>query len=89
MLRACAEAGIAFLPWRPVAPATAGGSEIAAVATELGATPAQVALAWLLDRSPVILPIPGTGRIAHLEENVGAAGLRLTPAQRQRLDALG
>jgi pyridoxine 4-dehydrogenase len=89
VLRVCAEAGIAFLPWRPVAPAAAGGAEIAAVATELGATPAQVALAWLLDRSPVILPIPGTSRIAHLEENVAAADIRLTPRQRERLDALG
>jgi pyridoxine 4-dehydrogenase len=88
VLRACAEAGIAFLPWRPVAPAAAGGPEVAAIATELGATAAQVALAWLLARSPVILPIPGTGRIAHLEENVAAADLRLSPAQQERLDAL-
>jgi hypothetical protein len=89
VLRACAEAGIAFLPWRPVAPAAAGGPEVAAIATELGATAAQVALAWLLARSPVILPIPGTGRIAHLEENVAAADLRLSPAQQERLDAPG
>jgi aryl-alcohol dehydrogenase-like predicted oxidoreductase len=87
VLRVCTEAGIAFLPWRPVAPATAG-EELAGVAAELGATAAQVALAWLLARSPVILPIPGTGRIAHLEENVAAAGLRLSREQRERLDAL-
>ena len=88
VLRACADAGIAFLPWRPVAPA-AGAAEVAGVAAELGATAAQVALAWLLGHSPVILPIPGTGRIAHLEENVAAAGVRLSREQRQRLDALG
>ena len=52
--------------------------KIAGVAAELGATAAQVALAWLLGHSPVILPIPGTGRIAHLEENVAAAGVRLS-----------
>ncbi|MEA5358777.1 aldo/keto reductase [Amycolatopsis sp., V23-08] len=84
VLRACAEAGIAFLPWRPVGLA-AGDPRIAAVAAELGATAAQVALAWLLARSPVILPIPGTGRIGHLEENVAAVGLRLSPAQQERL----
>ncbi|VVJ15328.1 Putative oxidoreductase [Amycolatopsis camponoti] len=83
VLRACAEAGIAFLPWRPIAPI--GGAAIGAIAVELGATAAQVSLAWLLARSPVILPIPGTGRIAHLEENLAAAELVLTPAQRRRL----
>ncbi|MFD0154405.1 aldo/keto reductase [Streptomyces sp. NPDC055721] len=87
VLAACEAAGIAFLPWRPVA-AGAPTSALDAVAAELGATPAQVSLAWLLDRSPVILPIPGTGRIGHLEENVAAADLELTPAQRDRLDAL-
>jgi pyridoxine 4-dehydrogenase len=87
VLRACAEAGIAFLPWRPVAPAAASPA-LSGVAAELGATAAQVALAWLLARSPVILPIPGTGRIAHLEENVAAAGIRLSREQEERLDAL-
>ncbi|WP_024755058.1 aldo/keto reductase [Streptomyces exfoliatus] len=87
VLAACEAAGIAFLPWRPVA-AGAPTSALDAVAAELGATPAQVSLAWLLDRSPVILPIPGTGRIGHLEENVAAADLRLTPAQRERLERL-
>lgn len=107
VLAACDAAGIAFLPWRPVAGAAgsprgtgaaAGGlgagavvgplGGITAVADELGATPAQVALAWLLEHSPVVLPIPGTARIDHLEENVASAGLRLTPAQRDRLDRL-
>lgn len=89
VLAACEGAGIAFLPWRPVA---AGGlgerAEIAAVAEELGATGTQIALAWLLDHSPAILPIPGTASMRHLEENLAAADIRLTPAQRERLDGL-
>ncbi|MFD9934424.1 aldo/keto reductase [Streptomyces massasporeus] len=89
VLDACAAAGIAFLPWRPVAWGNTGAETgIAAVAAELGATPTQVALAWLLDRAPVVLPIPGTARIEHLEENLAAAELKLTPAQRDRLDGL-
>ncbi|MEU4486979.1 aldo/keto reductase [Streptomyces purpurascens] len=89
VLAACAAAGIAFLPWRPVAWGKAGAeAEIAAVAADLGATPTQVALAWLLDRAPVVLPIPGTARIEHLAENLAAADLELTPAQRDRLDRL-
>ena len=58
---------------------TAGGPRRGRVAARLGATPAQVALAWLLHRSPVMLPIPGTSRREHLEENVAAADLRLDP----------
>ena len=89
MLAACEAAGIAFLPWRPVAGAASGSTaEIAAVAAELGATPAQIALAWLLDHSPVILPIPGTARIGHLEANLAAAHLQLAPTHRDRLDRL-
>ncbi|MFD5568591.1 aldo/keto reductase [Streptomyces cadmiisoli] len=89
VLRACAAADIAFLPWRPVAHGTSGArEEIGAVARELGATPTQVALAWLLARSPVVLPIPGTARVEHLEENLAAARLRLTPAHLSRLDGL-
>jgi aryl-alcohol dehydrogenase-like predicted oxidoreductase len=88
VLEDCAEAGIAFLPWRPVHPAVAS-TEIAAVAAELGATAAQVSLAWLLARSPVVLPIPGTTTIDHLEQNVAATAVELSPAQRARLDRLG
>jgi pyridoxine 4-dehydrogenase len=91
VLRRCEELGIGFLPWFPVATgdlARPGGS-LDDLATETGATPAQLALAWLLHRSPVQLPIPGTSSIAHLEENVGAAGLDLTDEQLARLDALG
>ncbi|GLY22090.1 aldo/keto reductase [Micromonospora sp. NBRC 101691] len=89
VLTACERAGIAFLPWRPVAAGTSGTkAEIAAVASEVGATPTQVALAWLLNRSPVMLPIPGTARVDHLEENLAAEGVDLTPVQRARLDRL-
>jgi aryl-alcohol dehydrogenase-like predicted oxidoreductase len=84
VLDACEAAGIAFLPWRPVA--AQDSAEVAAVARESGATPQQVLLAWLLGRSPVMLPIPGTASVAHLEENVAAGGLSLTAAQRERLE---
>ncbi|MEU2180710.1 aldo/keto reductase [Streptomyces thermolilacinus] len=91
VLEACEAAGIAFLPWRPVAAASdavqgAALDTVADVATELGATTPQILLAWLLARSPVVLPIPGTASLSHLEENVAAAGLRLTDSQLQRLD---
>ncbi|MFD5782060.1 aldo/keto reductase [Streptomyces sp. NPDC058220] len=89
VLAACEAAGIAFLPWRPVAWGKSGAkAEVAAVAAELDATPTQIALAWLLGHSPVILPIPGTARIDHLEENLAAEGLHLSPAHRDRLDRL-
>jgi pyridoxine 4-dehydrogenase len=89
VLEACETAGIAFLPWRPVAEGTSGTrAEITTVATETGATPTQVALAWLLARSPVVLPIPGTSRLDHLEENLAASRLSLTPDQREVLDGL-
>ncbi|MGW4730951.1 aldo/keto reductase [Streptomyces shenzhenensis] len=89
VLAACEAAGIAFLPWRPVAWGESGANaEVAAVAAEVAATPTQVALAWLLGHSSVILPIPGTARIDHLEENLAADRLELAPAQRDRLDRL-
>ncbi|WP_328440027.1 aldo/keto reductase [Streptomyces sp. NBC_00444] len=89
VLEACEAAGIAFLPWRPVAHGTsATTAEIAAVATEVDATATQVMLAWLLAHSPVMLPIPGTAKTAHLEENVAAAELELTEEQMARLDKL-
>jgi pyridoxine 4-dehydrogenase len=80
----CSREGIAFVPWLPLA-----GRDVTAlgqVAAELGATAAQVSLAWLLHRSPVVVPIPGTASLAHLEENVAAGRLRLTPDQLGRLD---
>ncbi|MDJ0463998.1 aldo/keto reductase [Streptomyces sp. H27-C3] len=89
VLAACEAAQIAFLPWRPVAGAASdAAARIAEVAADLGATPVQVSLAWLLGHSPVILPIPGTARIDHLEENLAATRVQLTPAHRDRLDRL-
>lgn len=84
------EHGIAFIPWFPVAAGVAAASDgpVAEVAEELGVTPAQASLAWLLRRSPAILPIPGTRSIAHLEENVAALDVRLTDEQYERLSAL-
>ena len=83
VVNACERAGIAFLPWYPLLTGRLAepGGPVAALASGLGATPAQVALAWLLRRSPAMLPIPGTSSVAHLEENVGAAALRLTDEQ--------
>jgi pyridoxine 4-dehydrogenase len=77
VLEHCERHGIAFLPWLPVAPLTSGGGAVARVAARHGVTTTQVALAWLLHRSPAILPIPGTSRLAHLEQNVAAAHIEL------------
>ena len=79
VLEYCERQKIAFIPWFPLAAGKISGEEspIAKVAARLKATPSQVALAWLLARSPVILPIPGTSKVAHLEENVAAAGLKI------------
>ncbi|RVX45499.1 aryl-alcohol dehydrogenase-like predicted oxidoreductase [Nonomuraea polychroma] len=83
--------GIAFIPFFPVAMGAHASPDgpVAAVARELGATPAQAALAWLLHRSPTVVPIPGTTSPAHLEENVAALDLTLTGAQFARLDQAG
>ncbi|TMR96046.1 aldo/keto reductase [Nonomuraea basaltis] len=84
-----AEHGIAFLPYFPIAAgAHAGpGSPLAEMAGEIGVTPAQASLAWLLRRSPTVIPIPGTSSIAHLEENVAALPVELTDEQYDRLSA--
>jgi len=76
----CERNGIGFMPWAPLdAGASARpGSALDAIARKHRATPGQIALAWLLKRSPVMLPIPGTGKVAHLEENVGAAAIELS-----------
>jgi len=80
VLRVCEKLRIAFLPWYPLgAGAVLRSARVKKVAARTGATPAQVALAWLLGKSPVMLPIPGTSSLAHLEENAGAAKLRLSP----------
>jgi len=71
--------GIGFIPWFPLAAGrlSGPGSTLARMATQWSATPSQVALAWLLARSPVMLPIPGTSKVQHLEENVAAASLKM------------
>lgn len=83
----CADEGIGFIPWFPVATGALArrGGPLEPIAGELGATPAQLALAWLLHRSPVMLPIPGTSSVEHLEENVAAAAIQLSDAQFQAL----
>ncbi|MGA4837893.1 aldo/keto reductase [Streptomyces sp. G45] len=80
---------IAFIPWYPMATGELArpGGPLDAIAKEQGASPSQLALAWLLRRSPVTLPIPGTSRVAHLEQNVGAAGVALTGEQFEALAA--
>lgn len=85
----CETHGIAFIPWYPIGSGklTEPGSVLDTVAKEAGATRSQVALAWLLRRAKVILPIPGTSSVAHLEENCGAGGITLTDAQYDSLTA--
>lgn len=82
VVETCEREGIAFIPWYPLATSKLArrGGPLDEIATRHEATPAQVALAWLLARSPVMLPIPGTSSVEHLEENVAAADLRLTDA---------
>jgi pyridoxine 4-dehydrogenase len=89
VLAYCAANNIGFIPWFPLAAGelTRPGGLVDRIASAHGATAGQVALAWLLQHSPVILPIPGTLRVAHLEENVAAAGLSLTPEEMAELDA--
>jgi aryl-alcohol dehydrogenase-like predicted oxidoreductase len=90
VLEVCAGEGIAFIPWFPLATGKLAepGGTLAAAAERHGATPAQLALAWLLHRSPVMLPIPGTSKVAHLEDNNAAAGISLTADEVTELDAL-
>lgn len=89
VLEACERDGLAFLPWFPLAVGDLAqpGSRLDDVARRHQATPAQVALAWLLRRSPVVLPIPGTGSLQHLEENVAAAGIELSDEEFAELAA--
>jgi pyridoxine 4-dehydrogenase len=87
VLEVCEEAGIGFIPWFPLAVGELArpGGPLDEVARNHEATPSQVALAWLLARSDVMLPIPGTASLEHLEENVAAAGLRLSPAELEQI----
>jgi pyridoxine 4-dehydrogenase len=84
----CEQHGIGFIPWFPLAAGKLAepGGAVADIAAAHDATTGQVALAWLLGRSPVVLPIPGTGSVAHLRENAAASGLTLTADERARLD---
>jgi pyridoxine 4-dehydrogenase len=84
----CEQNGIAFLPWAPLGQAKEAHEAIKKVSNELHATPLQVALAWLLKRSKVILPIPGTSSVKHLEENIAAAALKLPQSSYDQLAAV-
>lgn len=83
----CTAHGIAFFPWGPLAAGRLSSERIAAVAKARNVAPNAIALAWLLRRSPVIVPIPGTASLAHLEENVAAAALQLTGEEFTSLSA--
>ena len=91
VLKYCEAHGIGFIPWFPLAAGehTREGSALDAIAKAHGATPSQIAVAWLLQRSPVIIPIPGTSKVAHLEENVKAGDIELTQAEFDTLDKAG
>ena len=91
VLQYCERNHIGFIPWYPLAAGELArpGGPLDAVARAHGATQGQVALAWLLRRSPVMLPIPGTSQVAHLEQNIAAAGLALSDAEFAALDAAG
>jgi aryl-alcohol dehydrogenase-like predicted oxidoreductase len=83
VLDACEDAGIGFVPWFPLATGRLAepGGALDKAARAHDATPAQIALAWLLARSPVMLPIPGTSSVEHLEENMAATQIQLSPEE--------
>jgi aryl-alcohol dehydrogenase-like predicted oxidoreductase len=85
----CEREGLGFIPWFPLATGklAADGGPLAAASQDHGSTPSQLALAWLLRRSPAMLPIPGTSSVAHLEDNCAAAGIELTDAEFEELSA--
>jgi pyridoxine 4-dehydrogenase len=91
LLEACEARDIGFIPWFPLAagPLAAADGPLQRIATAHDASPSQLALAWLLKRSPVMLPIPGTSKVAHLEENVAAAEIRLSDEEFDELSAAG
>jgi aryl-alcohol dehydrogenase-like predicted oxidoreductase len=91
VLNYCEEHGIGFIPWFPLAAGrlAESGSILDAIAASHGATPSQIALAWVLKRSPVMLPIPGTSKVAHLEENVAAVNINLSDKEFDALDREG
>jgi aryl-alcohol dehydrogenase-like predicted oxidoreductase len=87
----CTREGIGFIPWYPLAAGDLAkpGSVLDKIAKAHDAAPSQVALAWVLKRSPVLLPIPGTSRVAHLEENVAAVDITLSDEEFAVLDREG
>jgi aryl-alcohol dehydrogenase-like predicted oxidoreductase len=87
LIDVCARERVAFIPWEPVI--DSDHATLGPIAKARGASVHQLTLAWLLARSPCVVPIPGTGNVAHLEENVGAAGFRLTPEEFEQVDQLG
>ncbi len=91
LLEACEAQGIGFIPWFPLAagPLAAPGGPLQRIADDHHASPSQLALAWLLKRSPVMLPIPGTSKVAHLEENVAAAEIELSDEEFETLSKAG
>ena len=91
LLDAAANLGVGFIPWFPLAagPLAAADGPLQRIAADHDATPSQLALAWLLKRSPVMLPIPGTSSVAHLEENVAAAQITLSDDEFETLSAAG
>ena len=91
VLEACAAQGVGFIPWFPLAagPLAAPGGPLQRIADNHHATPSQLALVWLLKRSPVMLPIPGTSKVAHLEENVAAAEIALSDEEFETLSSAG
>ena len=91
VLEYCTRANIGFIPWYPLAAGNLAqpGSLLSVIAKEKHVTPSAVALAWMLKRSAVMLPIPGTSQVKHLEENVAAASVSLTEEEFQALDEQG
>jgi len=87
----CERQGIGFIPWFPLGAGklAESGSILDAMARKRGVTPGQLALAWMLKRSPVMLPIPGTSKVAHLEENVAAAAIHLSDEEFAALNRAG
>ena len=85
----CGQHGIGFIPWAPIGQMRFANDAIERVASELRASPLQVALAWLLKRSTVTLPIPGTSSVKHVEENIAAASLELPQHLYDELSAIG
>jgi pyridoxine 4-dehydrogenase len=81
----CEHNGIAFIPWFPLGAGKVAGEVLNRIAQARNASPTQIALAWLLHRSPIMLPIPGTSSVEHLEQNVAAASLRLSEEEYERL----